>query len=172
MRHLPAIRSFSGIDLVSWIWILFSYIVSFCCASRLNRILWLTYFTIFFSMSMQTMKWLSSDSVSSDSTPSAAKRRKVNVATFQKWKGDLDQEWYTLSWLDCETSGVGSKKTVEKEKLKCKVCMQFQSAIEHQRNYSDKWISGADSVRTYLRCKRLSIHPLGEKKFSISYFFN
>ena len=37
--------------------------------------------------------------------------------------------------LDCETSGVGAKKTVEK--LKCKVCIQYQSNIEGRRNYSD-----------------------------------
>lgn len=34
------------------------------------------------------------------------------------------------------------------DKLKCKVCVQFQSKIERRRNYSDKWISGTDSVRT------------------------
>ena len=85
-----------------------------------------------------------SDSLSSDC--STVKRRKVSLATYQKWKAELDQECNTLSWLDCETSGVGAKKTVEK--LKCKVCVQYQSSIEGRRNYSDKWISGANSVRT------------------------
>jgi hypothetical protein len=85
--------------------------------------------------------------VSSSSTDStAAKRRKVSHSTFQKWNIDLDKECHTLSWLDCETSGIGMKKTVER--LKCKVCIQFQSAIESRRNFSSKWISGADSVRT------------------------
>ena len=80
------------------------------------------------------MKRLSSDTLSSDS--SAAKRRKVSLATYQKWKTEMDQDCNTLSWLDCETSGAGAKKSVEK--LKCKVCVQFQSKIEGRRNYSDK----------------------------------
>ena len=41
---------------------------------------------------------------------------------------------------------MGAKKTVEK--LKCKVCIQFESKIDRRRNFSDKWIAGADSVRT------------------------
>lgn len=83
--------------------------------------------------------------LSSDSQASASKRRKVSHATFLKWKTELDKECQTLSWLDCETAGVGAKKTVVK--LLCKACVRFQSKIEGRRNYSDKWISGADSVR-------------------------
>ncbi len=49
-------------------------------------------------------------------------------------------------WLDCVKSGVGTKKSVVK--LKCKVCVQFQAKIVGRRNYSDKWISGADSIRS------------------------
>ena len=33
-------------------------------------------------------------------------------------------------------------------KLKCGVCIKFQSSIERRRNYSDKWITGADSICT------------------------
>ena len=33
-------------------------------------------------------------------------------------------------------------------KLKCGVCVKFQSVIERRRNYYDKWITGVDSVRT------------------------
>ena len=55
------------------------------------------------------------------------------------------KECNTFSWLDCETSGAGARKTVEK--LKCKVCIQYRLSIEGRRNYSDKWILGADSVR-------------------------
>ena len=58
----------------------------------------------------------------------------------------MDKDCNTLSWLECETSGTAGKKTVEK--LMCKVCIQFQSKIAGRRNYSDKWISGALSVRT------------------------
>ena len=34
------------------------------------------------------------------------------------------------------------------DKLKCKVCIKFKSRIAGRRNYSDKWVVGADSVRT------------------------
>ena len=58
----------------------------------------------------------------------------------------MDNDCNTLSWLECETSGTAGKKTVEK--LSCEVCTQYQSKIAGRRNYSDKWISGASSVRT------------------------
>ena len=32
--------------------------------------------------------------------------------------------------------------------LKCGICIQFQSAIERRRNFSDKWVVGAGSLRT------------------------
>ena len=51
-----------------------------------------------------------------------------------------------MSWLDCKTSTEGTKKVVDK--LKCKVCIKFKSRIAGRRNYSDKWVIGADSVRT------------------------
>ncbi len=44
---------------------------------------------------------------STDSESGAVKRLKV---TYQKWKGELDKDFSTLTWLDCETSGTGTKK--------------------------------------------------------------
>ena len=83
---------------------------------------------------------------SDSSAASATKRRKVSLATYQKWKSELEKDCHTMSWLECVTSGVGARKMVDK--LKCKVCIQFRSKIESRRNYSDKWVSGTDSVRT------------------------
>ena len=80
-----------------------------------------------------------------DNQGEASKHRKVSYSTFQKWKTELDKECNTLPWLECETSGVGSKKSVVK--LKCMVCVQFQSKIEG-RNYSDMWVSVANSICT------------------------
>ena len=97
----------------------------------------------YFAFYTQIMKRLSSDSLSSDSCN--AKRRSVSLATYHKWKTEMDQECSTLSWLDCETSGAGPRKTVVK--LRCKVCIKYQLSIESRRNYSDKWILGADSIR-------------------------
>ena len=33
-------------------------------------------------------------------------------------------------------------------KLKCRICLKYNASIIGLRNYSDKWIEGADSVRT------------------------
>ena len=50
-----------------------------------------------------------------------------------------------MSWFDCEVSMSGAKIVA---KLKCKVCVKFESKIAGRRKYSNKWIVGADSVRT------------------------
>ena len=74
---------------------------------------------------------------------SCTKRRQVSYSTFRKWRTDLDKDCQTISWLECDKTSGGTVS-----KLKCGVCVKFQSSIERRRNYSDKWISGADSVRT------------------------
>jgi hypothetical protein len=51
-----------------------------------------------------------------------------------------------MSWLDCETQVSARKKVVTK--LLCSVCKKFRARIEHRRNFSERWIIGADSVRT------------------------
>ena len=33
-------------------------------------------------------------------------------------------------------------------KLRCKVCLKFKAKITGRRNYSDKWVMGADSFRS------------------------
>ena len=80
-----------------------------------------------------------------DGEPSA-KKQSVAHSTFVKWQAELDRECQTMSWLDCEVSMSGVKKIVAK--LKCKVCVKFESKIAGRRNYSNKWIVGADSVCT------------------------
>ena len=39
------------------------------------------------------------------STSSVIKRRSVSYSTYSKWRGELDKECQTLSWLDCECTG-------------------------------------------------------------------
>jgi len=51
-----------------------------------------------------------------------------------------------VTWLNCKTSIEGGMKPVMK--LKCRVCTKYRDRIVGQKNFSDKWISGADSVRT------------------------
>ena len=82
---------------------------------------------------------------SSDSEVPASKRRKVDYATYQKWKRDLDREYQTMSWLDCLSERNCGKTVVIK--LRCKVCSEFESKIEGRKNFSSKWIEGAESVR-------------------------
>ena len=66
--------------------------------------------------------------------------------TLKKWQHDFDRESCTMTWLDCDIATEGGKKVVKK--LKCKMCTKFADKISCRRNFSDKWIVGADSVRT------------------------
>jgi len=85
---------------------------------------------------------------SSHSTNDASldKKRKVAYSTFEKWKRELDREFMTVSWLECESTVESGTKVVRK--LKCSVCIKFRSSIAYKRNFSDKWIIGAESIRT------------------------
>ena len=58
---------------------------------------------------------------------------------------DYDREYKTLAWLDSDTSWENGEKVVEK--LKCKVC-KYKERIVCKKNFSGKWIEGAESVRT------------------------
>ena len=77
---------------------------------------------------------------------SQEKKRKVAYTTFEKWRRDFDCEFETVSWLECESAVEGGTKVVRK--LKCSVCNKFRLRIIHKRNFSDRWITGADSIRT------------------------
>ena len=61
-------------------------------------------------------------------------------------KRDFDREHKTLSWLECETCIEAGARVVTQ--LKCSVCKKFQSRIVGKRNFSDRWITGAESIRT------------------------
>ena len=78
--------------------------------------------------------------------PSAVKKRTIAHSTFEKWKLDFDREYKTVTWLDCESTVEGGAKVVTK--LKCAVCSKFRASIMYKRNFSDRWINGADSIRT------------------------
>jgi len=58
----------------------------------------------------------------------------------------MDREYSTISWLDCETQVSARKKVVTK--LRCSVCSKFKDRIATRRNFSNRWIEGADSMRT------------------------
>ena len=71
-----------------------------------------------------------------------AKKRKLMYATFSKWKVDMDKECQTVTWLDCDTEVQAGKRFVTK--LRCSVC---QNETQGLRYFSERWITGAESVR-------------------------
>ena len=82
----------------------------------------------------------------SDEDLSGSKKRMVLFTTYQKWRTELDREYKTITWLGCKTLLVSGKKVVDK--LLCVICKQFKNSISSTRNFSYKWIDGADSIRT------------------------
>ena len=94
---------------------------------------------------MFTMKRSAATSCStSDEDLSGSKKRMVLFTTYQKWRTELDREYKTITWLGCKTLLVSGKKVVDK--LLCVICKQFKNSISSTRNYSYKWIDGADSI--------------------------
>ena len=84
---------------------------------------------------------------SSSGTASAPEaKRKVAYATFSKWKVDMDKECQTVTWLDCDTEVQAGKRFVTK--LRCSVCTKFKTKIVGRRNFSGRWIAGAESVHS------------------------
>ena len=93
------------------------------------------------------MKCLSSSASSSSSTAEPeSKRRKEKYETYKHWVSEYDRESQTAGWLECEAEILAGKRYVTK--LKCRICRKYNSSIIGRRNYSDKWIEGAESVRT------------------------
>ena len=73
-------------------------------------------------------------------------KKRVTFETFKKWQRDFDKECQSMTWLECETTIEGGKTFVDK--LKCKVCTEYVDKIRGRKNFSDRWITGACSVRT------------------------
>ena len=92
------------------------------------------------------MKRTRCESSGSGSTTPELKRRKVKLETFNKWVRDFDRAHQTASWLDCETEMESGARFVTK--LKCRICFEYNASLVGGRNYSDKWVHGADSVKT------------------------
>ena len=68
----------------------------------------------------------------------------IQYKTYKKWKRDLDKKKIkTVTWLECETVMECGRKMVRA--LKCSICSKY---IESSRNFSDKWIVGAELLCT------------------------
>ena len=81
----------------------------------------------------------------STSSASEAKKRRVTYSTFAKWQRDYDRELQTLTGLNCESEFDHGKVVM---KLSCSICSKYQDKIKGRKNFSDKWITGAESLRT------------------------
>ena len=106
--------------------------------------MWLCHVASYFARSPTIMKYSWTSSTSGTEAP--AKQRKVKHETFKKWTNQYDQECQMITWLDCEMVLKGCMKVVVK--LKCWLCTKYKDKIIGRKNFSDKWISGAESVRT------------------------
>ena len=98
---------------------------------------------------------------------SQPKRRKVTHETFKKWMRDLDSACQTMSWMTCETVTEGRQKVISK--LKCKVCDKHKSKLNGRKHFSDRWIVGAESLKTnnirdHASCEQHQEAMLLEKK--------
>uniref|UniRef100_A0A1X7TRH9 DUF4371 domain-containing protein n=1 Tax=Amphimedon queenslandica TaxID=400682 RepID=A0A1X7TRH9_AMPQE len=72
--------------------------------------------------------------------------RRAKYDTYLNWKRNYDKQIQTVTWLDCDVTSEAGVKHVTK--LKCRVCTKYKDKIAGRKNFSDKWISGAHSVRT------------------------
>ena len=72
--------------------------------------------------------------------------RCMMYSMYEKWWCDFDRECKTVTWLGCETRTSGGKQVVVR--LNCSVCMKYKKKTMGRRNYSKRWIIGADSLCT------------------------
>ena len=95
---------------------------------------------------MFTMKKSATSCSTSDEDLSGSKKRMVLFTTYQKWRTELDRDYKTITWLECKHCWSWERKSL----TSCCVslCKQFKNSISSTRNFSDKWIDGADSIRT------------------------
>ena len=94
------------------------------------------------------------DPVKQDET-GKAKKRCVEYSTLRKWQRKLDCELQTMLWLFYTSEMDGGKKVVSQ--LKCKVCIDFADGIRSSKNFSDKWIVGADFMRISNVCDHAQV---------------
>ena len=73
-------------------------------------------------------------------------KRKVTFSTYQKWRRDFYSELKAVTWTGCATETSAGKTYMTH--LKCTICAKYKSRIIRRRNYSNRWITGADSLRT------------------------
>ena len=74
------------------------------------------------------------------------KKRRVKYETYKKWVVEYDKDCQTMTWLDYETENDAGVKVVTS--LKCRMYSKYKDNIMGRKNFNEKWITGADSVKT------------------------
>ena len=74
------------------------------------------------------------------------RKRKGMLGSYDTYKQWLEKDCQSMTWLDCETAIDSGFRVVTK--LKCKVCTKFREKIAARRNFNEKWLVGAESIRT------------------------
>ena len=70
-------------------------------------------------------------------------KRRVSIATFDKWKRQFDDQYQTLRWLQCDKDTADYTVTV----LWCEVCRKYSDQIRTMRNFSSAWVNGSANQR-------------------------
>ena len=80
--------------------------------------------------------------------PSSEKKskRQLSVNTFEKWQGQYDKDYGTLSWLRCVKDP--SNRTLVSE-LWCEVCRKYEARIFGSKNFSKVSKAGFQHYRLH-----------------------
>ena len=70
-------------------------------------------------------------------------KRRVSLATFDKWKRQFNDQYHTSRWLQCDKDTTDYTVTL----LWCDVCRKYSDQIRTMRNFSSAWVNGSANQR-------------------------
>ena len=70
-------------------------------------------------------------------------KRRVSLATFDKWKRQFNDDYHTSRWLQCDKDTTDYTVTL----LWCEVCRKYKDQIRTMRNFSSAWVNGSANQR-------------------------
>ena len=70
-------------------------------------------------------------------------KRRVSLATFDKWKRQFNDDYHTSRWLQCDKDNTDYTVTL----LWCEVCRKYKDQIRTMRNFSSAWVNGSANQR-------------------------
>lgn len=70
-------------------------------------------------------------------------KRRVSLATFDKWKRQFNEHYHTSRWLQCDKDTTDYTVTL----LWCEVCRKYSEQIRTMRNFSSAWVNGSANQR-------------------------